>query len=160
MDNEIHFLPQGLRERITSRMANPDLVARVFAWYRLPVFALGPRWFIVLFVFVVIGHCNCFGSGWTAVKWRPLYTYGDKNWYEDFCANYSCAFILRHRVKLSNYLSLKCLWHVFLFVYAMSILIMLALCLSLITSQPGNVKIVQNEAIPTNKTFQFWLEGT
>ena len=26
-----------------------------------PVFASSSRWFIVLFTFVVIGHCDCFG---------------------------------------------------------------------------------------------------
>ena len=26
---------------------------------------------IVLFTFVVIGHCNCFG--FTTLKWKPLY---------------------------------------------------------------------------------------
>ena len=41
------------------------------AWRRLHV--LGCHWFIVLFIFAVIGHCNCFGFGFTTLNWKPLY---------------------------------------------------------------------------------------
>ena len=45
---------------------NRDLVARVFrAWRRSRVFASSSDWFIALFSFVVIGHRNCFGFGFT-----------------------------------------------------------------------------------------------
>ena len=35
---------------------------------RLRLFALSSHWFIVLFSFVVIGHCNCFGFGFTTLN--------------------------------------------------------------------------------------------
>ena len=40
---------------------------------RLHVFSLSFHWFIVLFTFVVIGHCNCFGFGFTTLDWKPPY---------------------------------------------------------------------------------------
>ena len=43
------------------------------AWYRLRGFTLSSHWFIVLFTFVMIGHCNCFGFGFTTLNWKPLY---------------------------------------------------------------------------------------
>ena len=38
------------------------------AWRRLRVFALNSHWFVVLFTFVVIGHCDCFGFGFTTLN--------------------------------------------------------------------------------------------
>ena len=44
------------------------------AWRRLRVFALSSHRFIVLllFSFVVIGHCNCFNFGFTTLNRKPL----------------------------------------------------------------------------------------
>lgn len=44
-----------------------DLLVRV-APRQLDVFASGSHWFIVLFTFVVIGRCNCFGFGFTTLN--------------------------------------------------------------------------------------------
>ena len=43
------------------------------AWRRWRVFALSSHWFVLLFTFVVIGHCNCFGFGFTTLNWKPFY---------------------------------------------------------------------------------------
>ena len=43
------------------------------AWDRLRVFNLSPHWFIVIFIFVLIGHCDYFGFGFLTLNWKLLY---------------------------------------------------------------------------------------
>ena len=49
------------------------------AWRRLRVFASSSHWFIALFTFVVIGHCNCFYFGFTTLNCKPLYSHLTSN---------------------------------------------------------------------------------
>ena len=42
------------------------------AWRRLRVCASSSHWFVSLFTFIVIVHCNCFGFGFTTLNWKPL----------------------------------------------------------------------------------------
>ena len=48
---------------------NRDLVTCVFPRLApVRVFALSSHWFIVLFMFLVTGHCNCFGFGFKNIR--------------------------------------------------------------------------------------------
>ena len=42
------------------------------AWRKLHVLTSSSDWFIVLFVFIVIGRSNNFGFGFMAVNWKAL----------------------------------------------------------------------------------------
>ena len=54
---------------------NRDLVTRVSrAWRWLRIFTSSFHWLIVLFTFIVIGHCNCFGL---------VLRHSNENHYED-----------------------------------------------------------------------------
>ena len=42
------------------------------AWDRLGVFTLIYHWFVVIFVFVLIGRCDYFGFGFSTLNWKLL----------------------------------------------------------------------------------------
>ena len=44
------------------------------AWDRLRVFTLSSYWFVVIFIFVMIGRCDYFGFGFSTLNWKLLYT--------------------------------------------------------------------------------------
>ena len=43
------------------------------AWDRLRVFTLSSHWFVVIFIFVLIGRCDYFGFGFSTLNWKLLY---------------------------------------------------------------------------------------
>ena len=66
------------RHLLNQSDANPKPIAtwsHAFsrAWRRLRAFASSSHWFIVLFTFLMIDDCNCFGFGVTTLNWKPLF---------------------------------------------------------------------------------------
>ena len=69
LKNSRHLLSQS-DEKPKPIATWPHVFSR--AWRRLSVFASSSHWFVLLFAFVVIGHCDCFGFGFTTLYWKAL----------------------------------------------------------------------------------------